>query len=175
MTARTPQRDVLLDLLGPVVTAQGYELEDLTVSVAGRRSVIKVIVDAVEGPDGIDLDAVAALSRAMSDTLDATGDAIASFAGPYALEVSSPGVDRPLTRLRHWQRAVGRLVTMPDGERTVTGRVLTADDAGLVLAVDGVDRAYRWSEVGAGRVQVEFSRPEDAGPRPASAEAEKKV
>jgi ribosome maturation factor RimP len=144
-------RDRLVDLLAPVVTAAGYDLEDVTVTSAGRRSLVRVIVD---GDDGVDLDAVAEVSRAVSDTLDA-GDA---FAGPFVLEVSSPGVDRPLTEPRHWRRARGRLVSVPVGEQTVTGRVREATGSCVLLEVDGTDREIDWAELGAGRVQVEFNR-----------------
>ena len=167
MTTRSPQRQQLQDLLDPVVSAAGYELVDLSVSSAGRRSLLRVTVDA---EDGIDLDGVAEVSRVISTTMDAQDG---SFAGPYVLEVSSPGVDRPLTEPRHWQRAIGRLVTVPisnavlsadavpsaDAE-PVTGRVLAADESGLSLQVAGAEHHYSWQAVGTGRMQVEFSRPD---------------
>jgi ribosome maturation factor RimP len=137
----------------PVVTAAGYDLEDLTVSAAGRRSVVRVIVDR---DGGVDLDAVAEVSRVVSealDTSDATGEAA------YTLEVTSPGVDRPLTEPRHWRRNAGRLVqaSTSDGGG-VTGRIVTADDAVVVLDVDGDERRLAYDVLGAGKVQVEFSR-----------------
>lgn len=152
MTARTPQRQQLLDLLGPVVTSVGYDLEDVTVTAAGRRSLIRVIVDSDQG---IDLDAVAEVSRAVSDSLDAADST--AFAGPYVLEVSSPGVDRPLTEARHWRRAVGRLVTVPVGDKTITGRVVSAD-SDVTLEVNGVPETHPLSELGKGKIQVEFNR-----------------
>lgn len=155
MTTRSPQRQELQDLLHPVVSAAGYELVDLSVSSAGRRSLLRVTVD---GEDGIDLDGVAEVSRAISTAMDAQDG---RFTGPYVLEVSSPGVDRPLTEPRHWRRAAGRLVSVPIGDaEPVTGRVLTADDSGLTLQVAGVERHYEWTVVGTGRMQVEFSRPD---------------
>jgi ribosome maturation factor RimP len=156
VTARTPQRQQLIELLAPVITAAGYDLDDLSVTAAGRRSLIRV---AVDGDSGIDLDAVATISRAISDVLDndATGDA--AFAGPYVLEVSSPGVDRPLTEARHWRRAVGRLVSVPVEGRQLTGRVISADDAEVVLEVAGLRSSWPLASLGTGRVQVEFSRP----------------
>ncbi|HEY2041642.1 MAG TPA: ribosome maturation factor RimP [Jatrophihabitans sp.] len=153
MTARTPQRQRLIDLLGPVITSHGYDLEDLSVTAAGRRSLIRVTVD---GDDGIDLDAVATVSRAVSDTLD--GDD-ASFAGPYVLEVSSPGVDRPVTEPRHWRRSAGRLVTFDLDGAKITGRVISADADAVVVDVAGEKREYPVRSLGAGRVQVEFARP----------------
>jgi ribosome maturation factor RimP len=155
MTARTPQRQQLIELLGPVIAAAGYDLDDLSVTAAGRRSLIRV---AVDGDHGIDLDAVATISRAISDVLDDTaGDT--AFAGPYVLEVSSPGVDRPLTEPRHWRRAVGRLVTVGIEGKELTGRVIVADNAEVVLEAAGVQSRLAMSTLGTGRVQVEFSRP----------------
>ena len=169
MTARSPQRQLLENLLQPVVSAEGYDLEDLSVTAAGRRSLIRVTVD---GDDGIDLDGIATVSRAVSEALDAAEPNGAAFAGPYVLEVSSPGVDRPLTESRHWRRGVGRLVCVPVGrpgeqvERT--GRIFAADEQGLTLDVEGQPCRYGWDEVGTGRIQVEFSRPGE--PLPAEEE-----
>jgi ribosome maturation factor RimP len=146
-----PARADLLEQLAPVVAAAGYDLEDVTVSTAGRRSLVRVIVDA---DGGVDLDGVAEVSRAVSDALD-DGNA---FAGPFVLEVTSPGVDRPLTEPRHWRRAEGRLVTVPVGEQSLTGRIAATSDSGVVLDVNGQQRDVPWKELGAGRVQVEFNR-----------------
>ena len=166
-SASTPAAKIrarLLELLGPVVTAAGYDLEDVTVTSAGRRSLVRVVVDA---DAGVDLDAVATLSRAMSEVLDADSAASAGsafFADPYVLEVSSPGVDRPLTEQRHWRRAVGRLVEVTVDGAVLTGRVLATDARGIELEVAGVKgRAGRthhiaWSSLGRGKVQVEFNR-----------------
>lgn len=151
----------LLDLLEPLVGAAGYDLEDITVSAAGRRSVVRVIVDA---DDGIDLDAVATVSRVVADALDADSFDTANarpLAGSYVLEVSSPGVDRPLTEQRHWRRARGRLVkTDADGTK-LTGRVGAVDDKGVTFDVDGTQRAVEWTSLGAGKVQIEFNRSEE--------------
>lgn len=151
-------REHLLGLLGPLVTDAGFDLEDVTVSGAGRRSLIRVTVDA---DGGIDLDAVAVVSRVVSEAIDADATTEALLAGSYVLEVSSPGVDRPLTEPRHWRRATGRRVTTQAGGRTITGRVVSADDAGVTLDVDGEPRAVAWGELGRGKVQIEFNRPEE--------------
>ena len=154
MAAVSRQR--LRDALQPVVSAAGYDLEDVSVTAAGRRSVVRVIVDR---DGGVDLDAVADVSRAISSTLD---DADVMGASPYVLEVSSPGVDRPLTEARHWRRAAGRLVRVAVAETgQVTGRVAEADDSKVTLDVDGDSRTFAIQDLGPGHVQVEFSR-EDA-------------
>ena len=79
----------------------------------------------------------------------------------YQLEVGSPGVDRPLTLPRHWRRNVGRLVTVTVAGATVTGRVVGADDKGVVLDVDGTEQETGYADLGPGRVQIEFNRVHD--------------
>jgi ribosome maturation factor RimP len=161
MTARTPQRQQLIELISPVITDAGYDLDDLSVTAAGRRSLIRVSVD---GDHGIDLDAVATISRTISEVLDDDNGSGPGFAGPYVLEVSSPGVDRPLTQPRHWRRATGRLVSVDVEGRQLTGRVLSADESTVVLDVDGTHRSLPIAGLGPGRVQVEFSRPGEPEP-----------
>lgn len=148
-------REHLFDVLAPVVAAAGCDLEDVTVAEAGRRSVVRVVVDA---DGGVDLDAVAAVSRAVSAALDADTPGGSAFAGPYVLEVSSPGVDRPLTTPRQWQRAVGRVVSVPVTDTSLTARVVATTAAGVCFDVEGEQRDLGWHELGPGRVQVEFAR-----------------
>ena len=169
--------DRLTAAVEPVVAAAGYDLEELVVRAAGQRSVVRVVVDRDEG---VSLDDVADVSRAISEVLDA--DEADAGRPPYVLEVTSPGVDRPLTAPRHWRRNAGRLVTVEIGpERAreqVTSRLLRVTDDGVVLAVEkgGAkkgqvrravgERTVPWAELGGGQVQVEFSRPaghRDAG------------
>ncbi|HVU91213.1 MAG TPA: ribosome maturation factor RimP [Jatrophihabitans sp.] len=160
--ANARAREHLLELLGPLVSGAGYDLEDVTVTSAGRRSLVRVTVDA---DGGIDLDAVAVVSRLVSDALDADAENPASpraLAGAYVLEVSSPGVDRPLTEPRHWRRAAGRLVKVEVDGRPLVGRIAGVDDAGVTLDVEGTGpRPLAWDGLGRGRVQVEFNRPGD--------------
>jgi len=143
----------------PVVAAAGFDLEDLTVTPAGRRRLLRVTVDA---DGGVDLDAVAEIARVVSAALDEV-DVLGAV--PYVLEVGSPGVERPLTEPRHWRRAVGRLVAVtpvagPAGSgAAVTGRVLRAEEAAAVLDVDGVERVVAYTAVAHAQVQVEFRRP----------------
>lgn len=154
-------REHLLDLLAPLVSEAGYDLEDVAVSAAGRRSLVRVTVDA---DGGIDLDAVATVSRVVADALDEESDG-GSFGnvlpGSYVLEVSSPGIDRPLTEQRHWRRAAGRLVTVQAKGKTVTGRVVSVDDGGATLDVRGKNQTIAWADLGRGKVQVEFNRSEE--------------
>lgn len=150
----------------PVVADAGYDLEDLDVRAAGNRFVVRVVVDR---DSGVSLDDVAEVSRALSDVLDSEDDDLGR--SPYVLEVTSPGVDRPLTLPRHWRRNVGRLVTTAVGGEQLVGRVVSVDDDGVVLAVEkgGAkkgqarkavgNRTLTWADLGEGRVQVEFNRP----------------
>jgi ribosome maturation factor RimP len=147
------QKAALVEALTPVIEATGHDLEDITVSQAGKRRVVRVIVDA---DGGVDLDAIALISRRVSEALDAEE---VLGAAPYVLEVTSPGVDRPLTQPRHWRRAAGRLVKFTTAEGTeVQGRVLDADEEEIRLDVAGAERTYPLAAAGPGRVQVEFRR-----------------
>jgi len=154
MPETTASRARLLQMLTPAVEATGHDLEDVSVSPAGRRKVVRVIVDK---DGGVTLDDIADVSRVVSDLLD-TPEAEQVLAGAYTLEVTSPGVDRPLTEARHWRRSVGRLVKAKTADTTVTGRVLEADDAQATLDVDGTKRSLLYGEVVSALVQVEFSR-----------------
>ena len=94
-------------LLEPTVAAMGMDLENVRITTAGRRRLLRVVVDA---DGGVSLDDIALVSRELSATLDR---AAAMGEASYTLEVSSPGVDRPLTEPKHWRRALGRLVSVP--------------------------------------------------------------
>lgn len=161
MSSGTPPPPALTELVTGVVGSAGLVLDDLEVRPAGRRRVVRVAVDTdeVPGPDdgpapGVDLDAVAAVSRELSRALDAldegggVGEGADGVPGDeYTLEVSTPGVDRPLTRTRHWRLAWLRrvVVTLADGSE-VTGRVgpVTEEDAvTLALAPDPAAKGAR--------------------------------
>ncbi len=150
-------RGRLTEVVEPVVAKAGYDLEELGVSRVGRRHLVRVVVDT---DGGVSLDAVAEVSRQISEALDAAeagGDEL--IAGEYQLEVSSPGVDRPLTEPRHWRRNVGRLVKVKASDRQLVGRVQAADNAGVAFDVDGTAVEVPYDRLGPGRVQVEFTRP----------------
>lgn len=155
MPEHAASRARIVQLLTPAVEATGHDLEDVSVAPAGRRKVVRVVVDK---DGGITLDDVAAVSRAVSDLLE-TPEGEALLEGAYTLEVTSPGIDRPLTEARHWRRNVGRLVTAVLADKSsVTGRVLEAGDTEIVLDVEGTRRSLLRAEVTSGKVQVEFSR-----------------
>jgi ribosome maturation factor RimP len=151
-----PNRARVRAVIEPVVTDAGYDLDGLSLSRAGRRHLVRLTVDR---DGGVNLDAVADVSRLVSAALDAAeanGEQL--FSGEYELQVSSPGVDRPLTLPRHWRRNVGRLVQVRAGDKQVTGRVTAADDNGVTLSIDGTEHAHAYGELGTGKIQLEFSR-----------------
>lgn len=159
----------LVALVSPVVEGGGYDLEELVLTPMGRRSLLRVVIDRDEG---ISLDDIAAMSHAVAHVLDDDEGVIGK--APYVLEVTSPGVDRPLTEARHWRRAVGRLVevtaravSIPGGSDSaeaalLRGRVAGFDGTAVTLNVDGVEHLVPLNDLGAGKVQLEFNRP-DAG------------
>ncbi|MBA9048453.1 ribosome maturation factor RimP [Streptomyces griseofuscus] len=155
----TTQSERLRELLEPLVTSQGLDLEEIAVDSVGRKRVLRVVVDS---DSGADLDAIADVSRALSAKLDETeamGDAA------YDLEVGTPGAERPLTEHRHFVRATDRLVKFQlteDGE--LVARILAVDEEGLDVEVPGVKgrkattRRIAFPEIAKARVQVEFNR-----------------
>jgi ribosome maturation factor RimP len=147
----------IADVIRPVIAAAGMDLESVRVTAAGRRRLLRVVVDSDQG---VSLDDAATISRELSAALD-TVAVMGDF--PYTLEVSSPGVDRPLTDQRHWRRAVGRLVqvavTDSGGARPVSGRVAAVDADGVTLDVDGARRRFPYAVLGPGAIQVEFGHP----------------
>lgn len=154
---RAHTEEVMRRAAEPVALALGVDLEGLEVRPAGRRDLVRVIVDQ---DGGVDLDRVAEVSVALSAALDDSAEVAAALAErSYVLEVSSPGVDRPLTQPRHWRRAQGRLVSayLRDGS-VHTGRVTVFDEE--TGWVDVGDRRLALVDLERGEVQVEFTSAE---------------
>ena len=143
-------------VIEPALATGGFDLEDVAVRAAGQRQLVQVVVDR---DGGITLDDVADASRLVSGAMD-EHDPLPSA---YVLEVTSPGVDRPLTLPRHWRRNEGRLVDvrLADGTR-VAGRVQSAgDDAAEVLVQNDEQVRVAYADVAKATVVVEFSRAEE--------------
>ncbi|HJE61637.1 MAG TPA: ribosome maturation factor RimP [Nocardiopsis listeri] len=147
----------IAELLEPVLAKAGLDLEAVELTPAGKRRVLRVVVDS---DDGVDLDMVGEVSQDVNEALDAS-DVMGET--PYVLEVTSPGVDRPLTMPRHWRRSRGRLVKVNLVEGgDLTGRVTESDDQGVTLDVKGRSRTLAYDKIAKAKVQVEFRREADA-------------
>jgi ribosome maturation factor RimP len=146
------------------VTALGLDLEAVELSKAGKRSVLRVAVDA---DGGVPIETITEATRELSKALDASD---VMGAQPYTLEVTSRGVDRPLTLPRHWRRNVGRLVVadLADGSR-LKGRITAVPDdpadQSVDLTVDGGLRRLPLTEVSTARIEAELTRPRSTDPR----------
>ncbi|TNC24085.1 ribosome maturation factor RimP [Amycolatopsis alkalitolerans] len=141
-------------IVAEAVAGAGFDLDALEVQQAGRRKLVKVVVDA---DDGVGLDEVAKVSRAVSAVLDAHDHLIA---GAYTLEVTSPGVDRPLTAQRHWRRAKFRLARITPYEGPgFLGRVGHAGPEAARVLADGGIRDVRYRDVAKAVIEIEFKQP----------------
>jgi ribosome maturation factor RimP len=160
VTTGLPSQTQVIELLGGEFARAGFEIEDVVIDARTRPPRIMVIAD---GDNGLDLDTAATLSRSASALLDG----LDTIQDQYVLEVSSPGVDRPLTSVKHFRRARGRKVdvVLSDGS-TLTGRVgETGDDSVALVVRAGRDWAVRDIPLGdivKAVVQVEFSPPNQA-------------
>ena len=173
--AHNPEAARLRALLEPAVQANRLYLEDVAI-IAGSHRVVHVVVDLPqEETGGVSLDASADISKVLSDVLDNDpGD----DGRPYDLEVSSPGVGRPLTERRHWHRAKGRMVkvNVVQGDN-VTGRIQAVDDSGVTLVPEiAVKKGMKpkqgepvhlpFDRIRSGKVEIEFSHLSEAGLEP---------
>ncbi|MBM9461317.1 ribosome maturation factor RimP [Nocardioides sp. zg-536] len=156
------------EVLAAPLAELGLDVEAVELTPAGKRRVLRVAIDT---DGGLTLDDVAAATKVIDRVLEADGPAGgAEVMGtlPYTLEVTSRGVDRPLTLPRHWRRNAGRLVkvvtTGETGERDdLLGRIVTSDDEGVVLDVAGAEVRLGYGDIGKALVQVEFNRRPAAG------------
>ena len=168
-----PEAERLRSLLEPTVQAHRLYLEDVAIQIAGSNRVVHVVVDLPqEETGGVSLDVIADISKELSDILD---NDPGTDSRPYDLEVSSPGVGRPLTEPRHWHRARGRMVTVNViQDENVTGRISSVDDAGVTIVPEiAVKKGMKprqgdpvklpFDKIRSGKVEIEFSRLDEAG------------
>lgn len=155
-----PSKDRVIELVSELVQSKGYDVEDVVVTNAGKHSAVRIMVDS---DAGIELDAAAEISRLVSelfDSLDEIGEA------PYTLEVTSPGIDRPLSAERHWRRARGRKARIDLAGETVVGRIGALGDESVAVVMNGrgglTVREIPLADVQKAVVQVEFSKPSEA-------------
>jgi ribosome maturation factor RimP len=160
VTTGLPSQTQVIELLGGEFARAGFEIEDVVIDARTRPPRILVIAD---GDNGLDLDTAATLSRSASALLDG----LDTIDDHYVLEVSSPGVDRPLTSAKHFRRARGRKidVVLSDGSK-LTGRVGETTDEAVALVVragrDWSVREIPLGDIAKAVVQVEFSPPNQA-------------
>ncbi|MBF0959543.1 MAG: ribosome maturation factor RimP [Actinomyces sp.] len=143
----------LQELLAPVVAASGLELDSVTRTRSDAMPLLRVVVEAPIGADGIDSDTLADVSRAVSKALDAADP----IDGEYLLEVSTPGAERELTKVGHWKRQVGRLVRVKlRAGGYVSGRVIDAGETSATIDVDGEATTIDYSDMRKARSRVDF-------------------
>jgi ribosome maturation factor RimP len=162
-----PERDTIAAAIEPVLAAIGLELYDVELSTSGRTRTLRVSVDR-EG--GVDIDTITTATERISPVLDAQG----GLTGPYALEVSSPGLERPLRRPEHFQRAIGETVTVktrgPEGAvERLRGRLDDADDEGIVLDTGKGVESVLYDDIVQARTVFEF------GPAPKGGKSKKRA
>ncbi len=153
-------KDQISELVTPVVTQAGFYLEDVHVATPGSHRIVTCIVD---GDSSLNLDQVTTVSRLISELLDE-----ATFMGetPFTLEVTSPGVDRPLTAPRHFKKNVDRLLKIikVDGSE-VTGRILSNTDQDVTLSVtvkkESREEVVALVDIKRAVVEIEFNRKDD--------------
>ena len=147
----------ITDLISPAVTEAGFYLEEVQIASPGNHRTVTCVVD---GPTPLNLDQVTIVSRLISELLDS-----ADFMGetPFTLEVTSPGVDRPLTEVRHWTKNLTRLIktTLNDGT-IITGRLTEFNEisATLVENIKGRIKTHSvaFSDIKRAVVEIEFNR-----------------
>jgi ribosome maturation factor RimP len=165
--------DDIRDLVGPLVDALGCRLYDVEVAGAGRTRTVRVLIDR---DGGVDLDAITAATQAISTALDDEPD----VRGPYLLEVSSPGLERPLRRPEHYAGALGETVTITyhtaSGPRRVHGTLIEAGDGRCVVESDGAREEIPYAAVTKARTVFEWGpEPRQRGKKTARARASKGV
>lgn len=153
MSKQDATRDRIESEVRDPLAQLGFDLEAVELSAAGKRSVLRIAVDK---DGGVSMDDVADAAREVSRLLDESNPLGEQ---PYTLEVTSRGVDRPLTLPRHWRRNADRLVKVSlieGGE--VEGRIGDSDDEGVTLSIDGGAHRLAYADVARAKVQIEFNR-----------------
>jgi ribosome maturation factor RimP len=165
VTGRHPAAP-LLELLTQPLADRGIDLEDVEISSAGRRRVVRVLIDKDGGISLDDISDATSQVSAMLDDSDVLGES------PYTLEVTSPGVDRPLTLPRHWRRNLDRLVRVtPHHGAPFTGRIVSSDEAGATISAGSSQARVAFADVAKARIEIEFSRPEPGAKKRGRAKA----
>ncbi len=146
----------LTELLNPVVTRAGFVLEEVTVTPVGKRRLVSVVIDRENSNPS--LDEVTVVSKEISVILD-TYSQMGEM--PFTLEVTTPGVDRPLTLPRHWRKNIGRLVkiTPKQGDKFI-GRISEVLENQVKLELEKELLTVDLGDVSRAQIEVEFNRKE---------------
>lgn len=139
-------------LLEPVVGEFSFDLDDIEITRSGGQKILDVTID---GDSGVNLDEVAAVSRAISEFLD-NSDVMGDE--PYVLEVGTRGVTKPLTKAVHWARNVGRLVDVAGDAINAIGRIVEFDDPNVTLDIKGKLRTLSINEISRANIEIEFKK-----------------
>ena len=142
----------LAALLEPVVKDFSFDLDDVEISKSGGQRILDVTID---GDNGVNLDEVAEVSRAISSFLD---DSDAMGEEPYVLEVGTRGVTKPLTKPVHWSRNVGRLVNVAGDAINAVGRIVEFSDPNVTLDIKGKMRTISIKEISRAHIEIEFKK-----------------
>ena len=146
----------LTELLTPAVTRAGFVLEEVAVTPVGKRRLVAVVVDCEDRNPS--LDEVTVVSKEVSAILD---NYTQMGEMPFTLEVTTPGIDRPLTLGRHWKKNIGRLVkiTPKTGEKYI-GRIASVKDNAVTIEIKGKESEISFAEISRAQIEVEFNRKE---------------
>jgi ribosome maturation factor RimP len=144
-------------LLTPVLETEGFELVDVQMTREGASRVLRVTIDRADG--GLDLDTIAGASERISRRLDLEG--FDPGPGSYRLEVSSPGIERPLRRPEQFRRRIGELVAVKtvepvDGSTTHRGALVSADAEAIVVAADGGEVRVSYDDIASARTVFDW-------------------
>ena len=147
----------IAQLLSPAITRAGFVLEDVTVTPAGKRRIVSVVIDREDSNPS--LDEVTLVSKEVSTLLD---DYSQLGSMPFTLEVTTPGVDRPLTQPRHWRKNIGRLVkiTPMEGEKYLA-RIKSVSNDGVILDFQEEESTVNFGEIRRATIEIEFNRKSD--------------
>lgn len=144
-------REDIFDKISPLVHKFDFELEDVILKSAGKNTIVQVLVDK---DSGISLDEVASLSTKLSDFFDEN-----SLMGnmTYTLDVGSPGIDRPLTKLRHWEKNLDRIVKINSKSNVFEGRIKKVEETEVQIEIKGKLQSFQYSDISKAIIQVEFN------------------
>jgi ribosome maturation factor RimP len=167
-TKRAGSTEAFAEVIGPVVAGLGLDLYDVEMIGAGASRTLRVSIDRAQG---IDLEAITAATQAISPVLDREPTLAAALEGAYTLEVSSPGLERPLRTPDHFRRALDATISVKarrsgdQGATRVRGRLSSADDTGFDVEVEGAGERFAYDEVLQARTVFEWSAADQRGGR----------